>query len=143
MAGTYVWTKLRIFYRRAGEGYNQSYECENETDWVTAKEKIPAALEIIGDDIVEFIQRIIRRSPHEGFVPSHPIAELKSIHWRIYSRYDKLIKGGECKELQDGDMPVSFATNLPKKVDDILGIYHTKRKESYETSDTSETTLTR
>ena len=132
MAGTYVWTKLRIFYRRSGRGYDASYECENETDWVTAKEKIPKALDIIGDDIVGFVERLIRQSPHEGFNPGEPIPAIKSIHWRIYSRYGKLIKQGQCKELNDGDMPVSFATNLPRKVDDILEIYHQKRKESYE-----------
>ena len=125
MAGVISKVKIKV----ATE--NRIMEREDFTDWVDRADRYPAAYALIGDIIFECIKRICERNPHHGISPYDPIKTLEYITWSIYNgQTGTYYKGGRYDELNEGDPPVSFMTPLPKKIDDILAVYHKLRKES-------------
>ena len=122
MAGTFSKVKIKV----ATE--NRVLEREVTTDWVSTKQRYPAAYELIGDLIFACIECIATRNPDDGISPSAPIEKLEYITWSIYNgQTGKYYRGGRYTELKEGDPPVAFMTPLPKKIDDILDVYHKLR----------------
>ena len=128
MAGTYTYVKVKV------KTENQQYEREGETDWVPAKEKLPAAYKVIADILIEIIEILIQRNPHFGLNPKEPPPRLESFSWRIYARTGKGIKGGTYNELQEGDPPVALMTPLPTDIDRTLEKYHQAQSDARQLS---------
>ena len=117
MAGTYAIVKIKVFTE------SRLYEREDETDWVSAKEKIPEAYKVASNLIIDVIQKIIKE-------PNPP--KLKKIVWGIHnapSRHvsnpfcGRFLKGGEYTEFEEGDPPIAFMTRLDTRVDDMIKLY--------------------
>ena len=123
MAGTYAIIKAKVFTE------NNLYEREDVTDWVSAKEKIPAAYKVAGDLIFGIIRKITKENPPP---------KLHEIVWSIYNRpsrhvssftQGKFLKGGRYSELEEGDPPIAFMYPFPTRIDTALEAYHKARRQ--------------
>ena len=123
MAGTFVWVKIKV------KTDTRQYQREDETNWISTKEKIQAAYEVIADNLIDIIDMLTKRDPHRGLSPRDPSPQLESFSWAVMSRYNKFIRGGTYSELKEGDPPVAFMTPLPTRIDRALEKYHQERNK--------------
>lgn len=133
--GTFRWVRVKIRTKPY-----QEYKREGETDWVATKESLAASYKLISEIVVELLDILIERSPHNGLDPTKPPVELDSISWNIYNgRTNKLVKGGRYTELKEGDPPIAFMTPLLSIVDEALEQYHEARKAKRRNIEVDET----